>query len=71
MPPQLWGSSGRTYITWLELKTIIYLKISISDFLTLFAARSRSWFWERCLGKALGTAAFIATLASTLFALFW
>jgi hypothetical protein len=25
----------------------MYMKISISDFLTLFSARTRTWFWER------------------------
>ena len=67
----LWGAYGRTYITWGELKTIMYLKISISDFLTLFAARSRTWFWERCLGRALGIAFVFATAISTIFSLFW
>jgi H+-transporting ATPase len=65
------GSDGRNYITWFELRTIIYLKISISDFLTLFSARTRTWFWERRLGRALAIAAFVATAASTLLSLFW
>lgn len=68
---QLWGSSGRTYLTWTELKTILYLKISISDFLTLFSARSRGWFWERCVSWPLGLAFILATGISTLLALFW
>ena len=48
-----------------------YLKISISDFLTLFSARTRRPFWERGLGKALGIAACFALGTSTIFALFW
>jgi H+-transporting ATPase len=67
----LMGSSGRDYILWFELRTIIYLKISVSDFLTLFSARTRTWFWERPLGKLLGGAALIATASSTLLSLFW
>ena len=31
------------YVSWSELQTIIYLKISLSDFLTVFAARCRYW----------------------------
>ena len=60
-------SSARRY----ELKTIMYLKISISDFLTLFSARTRTWFWERCLSRPLAIAFVIATGASTFISLFW
>ena len=67
----IFGASGRNYITWYELRTIIYLKVSISDFLTLFAARTRSWFFQRRLGWLLGGAACIAMGASTLLSLFW
>ena len=31
------------YVSWGELQTILYLKISLSDFLTVFAARCRYW----------------------------
>ena len=48
-----------------------YLKVSISDFLTLFAARTRSWFFQRRLGWLLGGAACIAMATSTLLSLFW
>jgi H+-transporting ATPase len=47
------GSAGRDYILWQEAQTMIYLKISISDFLTLFAARTRVWFFERRPGYAI------------------
>jgi len=67
----LMGSEGRNYLLWFELRTIIYLKVSISDFLTLFSARTRTWFWERPLGKLLGGAALIATSCSTILSLFW
>jgi H+-transporting ATPase len=67
----IWGSSGRNYLRFDEIRSIIYLKISISDFLTLFSARTRSWFWERGLGWPLAVAACIALAASTLLALFW
>lgn len=50
---------------------MIYLKISLSDFLTLFSARTRTWFWERRPGYALGVACIAATSTSTLMSLFW
>jgi H+-transporting ATPase len=65
------GSQGRDFIRWQEAETIIYLKISLSDFLTLFSARTRVWFWERRPGYALGLAAMVATACSTLLSLFW
>ena len=45
--------------------------MSISDFLTLFSARTRTWFWERRPGYALGVACIIATGSSTILSLFW
>jgi H+-transporting ATPase len=65
------GSGGRDYILWSEAQTMIYLKISLSDFLTLFAARTRTWFWERRPGYALGVACLAATSTSTIMSLFW
>jgi len=50
---------------------MVYLKISLSDFLTLFAARTRTWFWERRPGYMLGAAALVATGSSTILSLFW
>jgi len=65
------ASNGRNYVTWFEIRTIIYLKVSVSDFLTLFSARTRTWFWERSVGGPLLIAACVALFASTMFALFW
>ena len=65
------GSEGRNYVRWQEARTMMYLKISISDFLTLFSARTRVFFWERRPGYALGVACLIATTCSTLLSLFW
>jgi H+-transporting ATPase len=67
----VFGSSGRNYLTWYEVRTILYLKVSISDFLTLFSARTRGVFWERAMGFYLMIAASIALATSTLLALFW
>jgi hypothetical protein len=31
------------FVSWGEAQTLVYLKISLSDFFTVFAARCRSW----------------------------
>ena len=67
----VFGSEGRNWITWYEVRCIIYLKVSVSDFLTLFSARTRGPFWERSIGKYLAIAAAVALAASTLLSLFW
>jgi H+-transporting ATPase len=66
----LYGS-GKDYMLWFEVRTIIYLKVSISDFLTLFSARTRTWFFERGIGRLLGGAAVFALLTSTVLSLVW
>ena len=67
----VFGSNGRDYVIFAEAQTLMYLKISLSDFLTLFSARTRTWFWERRPGYLLGVAALIAMGSSTLLSLFW
>ena len=67
----VFGSEGRDYVVFAEAQTLLYLKISLSDFLTLFSARTRTWFWERRPGYLLGVAALVAMGSSTLLALFW
>jgi H+-transporting ATPase len=67
----VFGSSGRNWVTWYEVRCIIYLKVSVSDFLTLFSARTRGFFWERHMSRALSIAAAFALTTSTLLALFW
>ena len=43
-----------------------YLKISISDFLTLFAARTRGPFWSRAPSPPLVAAFALATVVATI-----
>ena len=54
-----------------EVQTMMYLKISLSDFLTVFAARTRKPFFSRRPGNLLMVAACFAMGVSTLFSLFW
>lgn len=65
------NSSHLRFIDFGTVQTLIYLKISLSDFLTVFSARTRSWFWERRPGYALLTAFIFATSVSTILALWW
>lgn len=54
-----------------EVLTAIYLKVALSDFLTLFAARTNSWFWTRKPGNILLFAFIFATLCATFFSVYW
>lgn len=54
-----------------QLECLIYLKISLSDFLTVFAARTNGFFFTLMPGKLLMVAFCAATFASTLFAATW
>jgi H+-transporting ATPase len=65
-------SVGLGVLTYGQVTTSIYLKVSISDFLTLFSARTGDqWFWESAPHKIVGMAAGVALTSSTLIACFW
>jgi len=50
-----------------QVTTMIYLKVSISDFLTLFCARTgEKFFWTRTPSPILLCAAFVALMSSSL-----
>lgn len=50
---------------------MMYLKISLSDWWTIFAARTQSFFFTRAPSKIVFAAASVATLASTGLAVRW
>merc|ERR1711871_1191703 len=55
-----------------QITTSIYLKVSVSDFLTLFSARaSDDWFWTTSPAPILLAAGTFALTSSTLLACFW
>merc|ERR1711871_382456 len=58
-------------MTYNQIKCMMYLKISLSDFLTVFAARTQGWFWSRRPGYALLSAFFVATFTSSILAQTW
>jgi len=56
------------YLPYEKLTTMMYLKISISDFLTLFCARTRGPFYERFPSMPLFIAFMFATIVATIVA---
>jgi H+-transporting ATPase len=66
-----WRRAGLDPLSIQSLKTIIYLKVSLSDFLTLFAARCRGPFYSIAPSGKLVAAATLAMGLSTTFAATW
>lgn len=59
-------------LTYGEITTAVYLKVSISDFLTLFSSRcGEGYFWSSKPANILLGAAFFALTLSTAIATFW
>jgi len=54
-----------------QAKGMVYLKISLSDFFTVFTARTIGPFFERQPGQLLMFCAVLATLSSTLLSMHW
>jgi len=65
------NAQGQCYITYGELLTAVYLKVSISDFLTVLSARCREHCFSRKLGKLLLAAFVFATSSASLLSAFW
>jgi H+-transporting ATPase len=66
---QAFGIGGLSYG---QITTTIYLKVSVSDFLTLFSARTGpDWFWSTPPAPILLGAAGLALTASTVLAITW
>ena len=58
-------------LTYGQVVSMMYLKISLSDWWTIFAARTQGFFWTRAPSRLVFAAASFATLVSTLLALSW
>lgn len=66
---QMIGIGGLSYG---QITTTIYLKVSVSDFLTLFSARTgENWFWQSQPSKILLCASGLALTISTVVACSW
>jgi len=67
-----YDSIGLGGLSYGQVTTSIYLKVSISDFLTLFSARTGGdWFWSQRPALPLLGAACFALLISTILACSW
>ena len=63
---------GLKPLSWGHVTTMMYLKVSVSDFLTLFSCRAGNLFWfESRPAPIVGAAAFIALSFSTAIACFY
>jgi H+-transporting ATPase len=66
---QKWGLGGVSYG---QITTAVYLKVSVSDFLTLFSSRGGAdWFWSSRPANILLFAAGAALSCSTILAASW
>ena len=71
-PSGLFQSLGIGGLSFGQITTTMYLKVSISDFLTLFSARTGGdWFWATSPAPILMAAGCFALTASTILACFW
>jgi H+-transporting ATPase len=71
-PGNLMSQWGVGELTYGQITTVIYLKVSISDFLTLFSARTHDgYFWSSAPSPILVGAATLSLFLSTMLACFW
>lgn len=71
-PNSLFGAIGIGGLSYGEITTAIYLKVSVSDFLTLFSARaSDDWFWTTAPAPILLAAGCFALTTSTVLSCVW
>jgi H+-transporting ATPase len=68
----LWVKLGMKGVEYGQITTAIYLKVSISDFLTLFCARTgRRFFWAVMPAKMLLSGAVFALALSSVLSIYW
>ena len=71
-PGSLFQTSGLGGLSYGQVTTAVYLKVSVSDFLTLFSARTgNDWFWTAAPSLILLGAAGVALSTSTILAACW
>jgi len=54
-----------------QIRTMMYLKIALSDYLSLFNCRNQSWFFSRAPSSVVVGAALFSTLTSSVLACTW
>jgi H+-transporting ATPase len=71
-PNSFFQSVGMQSVEYGQIITAIYLKVSVSDFLTLFSSRTgQNFFWQVTPGPLLVIGGFIALFISSILSIFW
>lgn len=70
-PNGVLASFGVGQLPYDQVMMMMYLKISLSDFMTVFTARTEGFFFTRAPGRLLAAAACFATVVSTVLAVYW
>jgi len=71
-PKSFWAKLGLRGIQYGEITAAIYLKVSVSDFLTLFSARTgHDWFWKIRPARMLLFGGLFALALSSILSIVW
>ena len=70
-PNSQWASLGLPQLTYGEIQCLMYLKISLSDYFSVFNSRTKGWLWTRAPSVVLVGAFILATAASTWLSVYW
>jgi H+-transporting ATPase len=70
-PNSHWAHAGLPQLTYGEIQTLMYLKISLSDYFSVFNSRTKGWLWSRAPSVILVGAFVLATGASTWLSVYW
>ena len=70
-PDSMWRSMGLPMMSYGEIQTLMYLKISLSDYFSVFNSRTKGWMWSRMPSMVLVGAFILATTCSTFLAVYW
>jgi H+-transporting ATPase len=66
----MWTECGLPGLSFGQIQMLMYLKISLSDYASLFNCRCRGWMWERAPSEVVVVAATFAMFAATGLSLF-
>lgn len=70
-PIEIFSYFGISTFTYGEVLTSVFLKVSISNYLTLFSVRTQKWFFLALPGNALMLTGMFAMISTTLMSRYW
>ena len=70
-PNSSWAAMGLPQLSYGEIQCLMYLKISLSDYFSVFNSRCKGWMWTRAPSVVLVGAFILATFASTMLSVYW